>query len=174
VAKVLHDTFGIKHGFLTTIHAVTSSQAIVDAPHKKWSRGRSALANIVPTTTGAAIATTLVLPELEGRLDGLALRVPVPAGSIIDFVVQTEQEVSVDGINDAFRGAAGSDHYQGILGISEDPLVSTDIIGRTYSALVEAQSTMTLGSHSAKVLAWYDNEWGYARRVVDLARYMSK
>jgi glyceraldehyde 3-phosphate dehydrogenase len=171
VARVLHEEFGIVTGFLTTVHAITMSQSPVDAPAKKWTRGRSAVANIVPTTTGAAIATTLVLPELEGKMDGLALRVPVPDGSIIDFVVQTEKPVTVKAVNDAFRKAAQTDRLRGILGVSEDPLVSSDVIDSTYSALVDAQSTMILGEHTAKVLAWYDNEWGYARRVVDLALY---
>jgi glyceraldehyde 3-phosphate dehydrogenase len=174
VAKVLHEEFGIVTGFLTTVHAITKSQSTVDSSYGKWTRGRSAVANIVPTTTGAAVATTLVLPELEGKLDGLAMRVPVPVGSIIDFVVQTEKPVSVDRVNDAFRRAATADGLRGILGVAEDPLVSTDVIGTTYSALVEALSTMVLGQHTAKVLAWYDNEWGYARRVVDLAAYISR
>lgn len=173
VAKVLHQEFGIESGLMTTVHAVTSSQSIVDAPHKKWTRGRSAMANIVPTTTGAAIATTLVLPELEGKLDGLAMRVPVTAGSVIDLVVQTEKRLTVESVNDAFREAAQTDGMNGILGVSEEPLVSSDIIGSTYSALVDAQSTMALGDNSAKVLALYDNEWGYAQRVVDLTSYVS-
>jgi glyceraldehyde 3-phosphate dehydrogenase len=173
VAKVIHQEFGIETGLMTTVHAVTSSQSIVDAPHKKWTRGRSAMANIVPTTTGAAIATTLVLPELEGKLDGLAMRVPVTAGSVIDLVVQTEKRLTVESVNDAFREAAQTDSMDGILGVSEEPLVSSDIIGSTYSALVDAQSTMALGDNSAKVLALYDNEWGYAQRVVDLASYVS-
>jgi glyceraldehyde 3-phosphate dehydrogenase len=174
VAKVLHESFGIVTGFLTTVHALTGSQSTVDASYRKWTRGRSAVTNIVPTTTGAAIATTLVLPELEGKLNGLAMRVPVPDGSIIDFVVQTASPLTVEAVNDAFRQAAQSGSLRGILGVSEEPLVSSDIIGSTYSALVDAQSTMVLGDHTAKVLAWYDNEWGYARRVVDLALFVSK
>ena len=174
VAKVLNEEFGIVTGFLTTIHAVTGSQSIVDAPAKKWSRGRSAIANIVPTTTGAAIATTLVLPELEGKMDGMAMRVPVTVGSVIDFVVQTQKPVSVEKINETFRNAAKSSRLSKILGVSDDPLVSSDIIGSTYSALIDAQSTMVLGDHTAKIIAWYDNEWGYARRVVDLTLFTSK
>jgi glyceraldehyde 3-phosphate dehydrogenase len=174
VAKVLHESFGIVTGFLTTVHAITRSQSTVDASYRKWTRGRSAVANIVPTTTGAAIATTLVLPALEGRLDGLAMRVPVPDGSIIDFVVHTEKPLTVQVVNDAFRKAAKTDSLRGILRVSEEPLVSSDVIGSTYSALVDAQSTMVLGQHTVKVLAWYDNEWGYARRVVDLALYVSQ
>ena len=171
VAKVLDDTFGIKTGFLTTVHAYTSSQAIVDAPNKKMRRGRSAAVSIVPTTTGAAIATTKVLPQLEGKLDGLAMRVPVADGSIIDFVAETEKPVTVDKVNQAFREAA-ENRMKGILGVTEDELVSADIVDSTFSALVDAQSTMTLGEHTVKVLAWYDNEWGYARRVADLALQM--
>jgi glyceraldehyde 3-phosphate dehydrogenase len=174
VAKVLNDHFGIVTGFLTTVHAYTSSQAIVDAPSRKWRRGRAGAVSIVPTTTGAAIATTEVLPELQGKLDGLALRVPVPAGSIIDFVAQTEQPVTVEKVNQAFSQAAHSQTMQGILGLSQEELVSADIVGSEYSALVDAASTMTLGDHTVKVLAWYDNEWGYSRRVMDLAVYIGE
>lgn len=174
VAKVLDDVFGIQTGFLTTIHAYTASQAIIDAPSKKWRRGRAAAVSIVPTTTGAAIATTQVLPQLEGKMDGLAIRVPTPAGSIIDFVAQTNKPVTVESVNNAFRAAAETGRMKGILGITDEELVSADIIGSNYSALVDAESTMVLGSHTVKVLAWYDNEWGYARRVSDLAIYLSR
>jgi glyceraldehyde 3-phosphate dehydrogenase len=174
VAKVLHDSFGIVTGFLTTVHAVTSSQTVVDAPHKKWRRGRAAIASIVPTTTGAAIATTKVLPQLRGRLDGLAMRVPVPCGSVIDFVVQAERPLDAGKVNDAFRTVAQTDRLKGILGVSDDEVVSDDIIGSPLSALVDAPSTMVVGDHTAKVLAFYDNEWGYARRVVDLAAYVAE
>ena len=174
VAKVLDAEFGIVNGFLTTIHAYTSSQAIVDAPSKKWRRGRAGAVSIVPTTTGAAIATTLVLPQLEGKMDGLAIRVPVPVGSIIDFVAQTEKPVSVEAVNQAFRRASETPRMDGILGISDEELVSADIIGSTYSALVDGESTMVLGDHTVKVLAWYDNEWGYAKRVADLAEYIAQ
>ncbi len=172
VARVLHEQFGVEYGFLTTVHAYTSSQGIVDGPHTKWRRGRAGAANIVPTSTGAAIATTVVLPELEGRLDGMAMRVPVPCGSIIDFVVQTEQTVSVDSVNRAFRDAARDDSYAGVLTASDDELVSQDIVAHPSSAVVDLPSTMTLGDNTAKVLAWYDNEFGYSSRVVDLATYM--
>jgi len=172
VARVLDESFGIKIGFLTTVHAYTSSQALVDAPSKKMRRGRSAAVSIVPTTTGAAIATTKVLPQLEGKMDGLAMRVPVVDGSIIDFVAETEKQVTVDKVDGAFREAAKKDSMKGILGVTDEELVSADIVDSTYSALVDAQSTMTLGEHTVKVLAWYDNEWGYSRRVVDLAEHM--
>jgi glyceraldehyde 3-phosphate dehydrogenase len=174
VAKVLNDNFGIVTGLLTTVHAYTSSQSIVDAPSRKWRRGRAGAVSIVPTTTGAAIATTEVLPELEGKLDGLALRVPVPAGSIIDFVAQTEKPVTTESVNQAFSQAANSRAMRGILGLSQEELVSADIIGSEFSALVDGPSTMTLGEHTVKVLAWYDNEWGYAKRVMDLAVFIAE
>jgi glyceraldehyde 3-phosphate dehydrogenase len=174
VARVLDEAFGIRNGFLTTVHAYTSSQSLIDAPSKKWRRGRAAAESIVPTTTGAAIATTLVLPQLKGKMDGLAMRVPVGAGSIIDFVVQTEKPVTVESVNEAFHTASKSKQMKGILGITDEELVSADIVGSNYSALVDAQSTMVLGEHTAKVLAWYDNEWGYARRVTDLAIHIAR
>jgi glyceraldehyde 3-phosphate dehydrogenase len=174
VARVLDEAFGIENGFLTTVHAYTSSQSLIDAPSKKWRRGRAAAESIVPTTTGAAIATTLVLPQLEGKMDGLAMRVPIPAGSIIDFVAQTERPVTVESVNEAFQTASESKQLQGILGITDEELVSADIVGSSYSALVDGQSTMVLGEHTVKVLAWYDNEWGYARRVTDLAIYLAQ
>jgi glyceraldehyde 3-phosphate dehydrogenase len=174
VAKVLDEVFGIETGFLTTVHAYTSSQSIIDAPSKKWRRGRAGAVSIVPTTTGAAIATTLVLPQLKGKMDGLAMRVPVPAGSVIDFVAQTEKPVTVDSVNDAFRQASKTERLNGILGVTDEELVSADIVGSDYSSLVDARSTMVLGDHTVKVLAWYDNEWGYARRVADLAIHLSR
>lgn len=169
VAKVLDDAFRIVSGFLTTVHAYTSTQALVDGPSRKWRRGRAAALSMIPTTTGAAVATTKVLPHLDGKLDGMALRVPVASGSIIDFVAQTERELSVDAVNRAFRDAAGTDALAGILGVTDEPLVSQDIVGTEWSALVDATSTMVIAPKTAKVLAWYDNEWAYARRVVDLA-----
>jgi glyceraldehyde 3-phosphate dehydrogenase len=169
VAQVLDASFRIVTGFLTTIHAYTSTQSLVDAPSKKWRRGRAAALSMIPTTTGAAVATTKVLPQLDGKLDGLAVRVPVPCGSILDFVAQTERELDVDVVNRSFRDAADSDALRGILAVSDEGLVSQDVIGTTYSALVDAASTMVLGDHTVKVLAWYDNEWAYARRVVEIA-----
>jgi glyceraldehyde 3-phosphate dehydrogenase len=174
VAKVLDENFGIQSGLLTTIHAYTSSQAIVDSPKKKWRRGRAGAVSIVPTTTGAAIATTKVLPQLKGKMDGMAIRVPIPVGSIIDFVVHTEKRVSVESINQAFRDAAASDGLKGILGVTDEELVSADIVGSSYSALVDLNSTMIIGEQDVKVLAWYDNEWAYALRCVDLATYIAK
>ena len=173
VAKVLDDRFGIETGLLTTIHAYTSSQSIVDSPSKKWRRGRAGAVSLVPTTTGAAIATTIVLPQLKGKMDGMAIRAPIPVGSIIDFVVHTEKPVSVERINQAFKEAAISEDMQGILGVSEDELVSADIVGSNFSSLVDLKSTMVIGEKAAKVLAWYDNEWGYALRCADLAEYIA-
>lgn len=174
VAKVLDERFGIETGLLTTIHAYTSSQAIVDSPSNKWRRGRAGAVSLVPTTTGAAIATTIVLPQLQGKMDGMAIRAPIPVGSIIDFVVHTEKPVSVELINQAFKDAANSDEMRGILGVSEEELVSADIIGSEFSSLVDLESTMVIGEKAAKVLAWYDNEWGYALRCVDLAEYVAQ
>jgi glyceraldehyde 3-phosphate dehydrogenase len=174
VAKVLDENFGIQSGLLTTIHAYTSSQAIVDSPKKKWRRGRAGAVSIVPTTTGAAIATTKVLPQLKGKMDGMAIRVPIPVGSIIDFVVHTEKPVSVESVNQAFRDAAASHGLKGILGVTDEELVSADIVGSSYSALVDLNSTMTIGEQDVKVLAWYDNEWAYALRCVDLAAYIAR
>jgi len=173
VAKVLDDNFGIETGLLTTIHAYTSSQAIVDAPSKKWRRGRAGAVSLVPTTTGAAIATTIVLPQLKGKMDGMAIRVPIPVGSIIDFVVQTEKPVIVESVNKAFKEAAKSQKMKGYLGVTEEELVSADIVGSEYSSLVDLASTMVIGEKSAKVLSWYDNEWGYSKRCVDLAEYIA-
>jgi glyceraldehyde 3-phosphate dehydrogenase len=173
VAKVLDENFGIQSGLLTTIHAYTSSQAIVDSPKRKWRRGRAGAVSIVPTTTGAAIATTKVLPQLKGKMDGMAIRVPIPVGSIIDFVVHTEKPVSVESVNQAFRDAASSNNMKGILGVTDEELVSADIVGSPYSALVDLNSTMIIGEQDVKVLAWYDNEWAYALRCVDLAAYIA-
>jgi glyceraldehyde 3-phosphate dehydrogenase len=174
VAKILDENFGIQSGLLTTIHAYTSSQAIVDSPKKKWRRGRAGAVSIVPTTTGAAIATTKVLPQLQGKMDGMAIRVPIPVGSIIDFVVHTEKKVSVESVNQAFRDAATTRQLKGILGVTDEELVSADIVGSTYSALVDLNSTMIIGEQDVKVLAWYDNEWAYALRCVDLAAYIAR
>ncbi len=172
VAKVLDEYFGIERGFVTTVHAVTSGQKLVDAPAKKLRRGRSALTSIVPTTTGAAQATAEVLPNLKGRLDGMAMRVPVIDGSIIDFVVETRKETDTNSVNDAFRKAAGEGRLHGILGYTDEELVSADIIKTNWSALVDGPSTSVLQNRMVKVLAWYDNEWAYARRLADAAEYM--
>jgi glyceraldehyde 3-phosphate dehydrogenase len=172
VAKVLNDRFGIRRGLMTTIHSYTMDQNIQDAPHKDLRRARAAAMNLVPTTSGAAKALALVIPELKGKFDGYAIRVPTPTVSIVDFVVQLERGASIDAINDAFREAADSEELEGILGISEDPLVSSDFIGTSLSSIVDLPLTLGMGDDFFKVVSWYDNEWGYAVRVADLAAYI--
>lgn len=171
VAKVLQDSFGIKRGLMTTVHAYTAGQAILDAPAKKWIRGRAAAQNIVPTTTGAAKAVTLVLPELEGRLNGMAMRVPTAVVSVVDLVVEMEKEVTVEAINEAMKDASQG-AMKGILGYADLPLVSKDFQGDDRSSIFDATQTMVLEGRMAKILAWYDNEWGYSCRMVDLARHV--
>jgi glyceraldehyde 3-phosphate dehydrogenase len=166
VAKVLQDSFGIVHGLMTTVHAYTNDQSILDFPHKDLRRARSAAANIIPTTTGAARAVGKVLPELAGKLDGMAMRVPVQDGSVVDLVATLKREVTVDEVNQAFKKAAGG-ALKGILEYTEDPIVSGDCIGNPHSAVFDAKSTMVMGN-TVKVVAWYDNDWGYSNRVVDL------
>ena len=168
VAKVLNDKFGIKKGFMTTIHSYTGSQKLVDGPHKKIRRGRAAAENIVPTSTGASKAVEKVLPELKGRLKGKAIRVPTPTGSIIDFVCQLGKKVNKDKINQEFSDKANGE-MEGILGYTEKPIVSRDIIKNPHSAIVDGQSTQAK-DNMVKVLAWYDNEWGYSSRMVDLLK----
>jgi glyceraldehyde 3-phosphate dehydrogenase len=168
VAKVLLDNFGIKRGMMTTVHSYTNDQVVLDGPHKDLRRARSAAMNIIPTSTGAAKAVALVIPELRGKFDGTSLRVPTPTVSIIDFVIETEKPASTESINDAFRAAATSDQMEGILGYTEEPLVSTDFRGDSRSAIVDGLSTMALDDKLVKVLAWYDNEWAYACRVGEL------
>ncbi len=171
MAKVFDDAFGLKHGLMTTIHAYTSSQNIVDGPHSDLRRARTAAASIIPTSTGAAKAVGLVLPELDGKLDGMAMRVPIPNGSITDLTVHLEDTASVDAVNDAFREAAEGD-MEGVLQYNDDPIVSADIIHNPHSCIYDAPSTMAAGE-MVKVTGWYDNEWGYANRVVDLAARLS-
>lgn len=172
VAMLLDEAFGIESGLMTTVHAYTNSQSLVDSPSKKHRRGRAGAISIIPTTTGAATAIAEVLPQLEGRMDGMAMRVPVADGSIVDLVVHTKQEIDTARVRQVLLEGSGRDKLQGILGTTDDELVSADIVGSEYSAMVDIPSTKTVGSRSAKVLAWYDNEWGYVCRVVDLARYM--
>jgi glyceraldehyde 3-phosphate dehydrogenase len=173
VVKVLHDSCTIKHGFMTTVHAYTNDQKVLDLPHSDLRRARAAAVSIIPTSTGAAVATTDVLPELKGKLHGVALRVPVPDGSIVDFVAEVERDVTVDYVNKAFQKAA-SGPMQGVLEYSEEPLVSVDIIGNPHSAVFDSLSTMVLDNRLVKVFAWYDNEWGYSNRLVDTVSTMSK
>ncbi|MCS7295160.1 MAG: type I glyceraldehyde-3-phosphate dehydrogenase, partial [Dehalococcoidia bacterium] len=160
VAKVLHERFGIVRGLMTTVHAYTNDQQLLDGPHRDLRRARAAATNIVPTTTGAARAVALVLPELKGKFDGFAMRVPVPTVSVIDFVVELSRATTADDINAAFREAA-EDELNGILGYTDEPLVSSDFRGDSRSAIVDGLSTMVLDGTLAKVVAWYDNEWGY-------------
>ena len=168
VAKVILDNFGIHRGMMTTIHSITNDQVVLDGPHKDLRRARGAAQNIIPTSTGAARALSLVIPELEGKFDGTSLRVPTPTVSVIDFVVETDTNVSVAGINEAFKEAAQSDQLQGILGYTDEPLVSSDFRGDSRSAIVDGLSTMAINDNLIKVLAWYDNEWAYACRVAEL------
>jgi glyceraldehyde 3-phosphate dehydrogenase len=174
IAKVLDEKFGIATGILTTIQAYTHSQGIVDSPNRDWRRGRAAAVSLVPTSTGAVETIVKVLPNLEGKIGSMAIRAPIPAGSLIDFNVHSEKPVNVDAVNGALCDAAASERMKGILGTSDDELVSADIIGCSYSALVDLKSTMVIGNHDLKVLAWYDNEWGYALRCADLAGYIAR
>ncbi len=173
VAKVLHEKFGIINGFMTTIHSYTNDQKILDKTHKDLRRARSAAESIIPTTTGAAKAVGKVLPDLNGKLNGLSLRVPTPTVSITDLVCNFEKAVSVDSINNALREASENE-LKGILGYSDEPLVSMDYKGDNRSSIVDALSTMVMGDKMGKVMAWYDNEWGYSRRTVDLVEYIAK
>jgi glyceraldehyde 3-phosphate dehydrogenase len=169
VAKVILDTFGIRRGMMTTIHSYTNDQVVLDGPHKDLRRARAAAQNIIPTSTGAAKAVALVIPELKGKFDGTSLRVPTATVSVIDFVVETEEKITVDSVNKAFRDAAQSEQMQGILGFTDEPLVSSDFRGDSRSAIVDGLSTMAMGDNLLKVIAWYDNEWAYACRVAELA-----
>jgi glyceraldehyde 3-phosphate dehydrogenase len=166
--KVLDDAFGVQKGLMNTIHAYTGDQMLVDGPHSDLRRARAAAINIVPTSTGAARATGLVLQSMQGRLDGTSLRVPVPTGSITDFVGVLDRDVTVDEVNAAFEAAASSGPLQGILAYSTEPLVSSDIVGSPYSSVFDSGLTMAMGN-LIKVLSWYDNEAGYSNRLVDLA-----
>jgi glyceraldehyde 3-phosphate dehydrogenase len=172
VSKVLHENFGIKRGFMNTIHAFTNDQNILDLPHSDLRRARAASQSIIPTTTGAAKAVSLVLPELKGKMDGMAMRVPTPDGSVIDLVCELEKPASVDEINAAVKKAAENE-MKGIIEYTEDPIVSCDIVGNTHSAIFDAKSTMVMGN-LIKIVAWYDNEIGYSNRVVDLVEAISK
>jgi glyceraldehyde 3-phosphate dehydrogenase len=169
VARVLHDAVGIRHGLLTTIHAYTSDQNLLDAPHKDLRRARAAALNLVPTSTGAAKALGLVIPELEGKLHGFAVRVPIPTGSIVDLTVEVERSTSAEEVNAYFRERADKGELAGIMAYSDDPIVSSDIVGSPYSAIFDAPLTSVIDETLVKVVAWYDNEWGYSNRLVELA-----
>jgi glyceraldehyde 3-phosphate dehydrogenase len=172
MAKVLDDAFGIEQGFMTTVHAYTNDQNILDLPHKDLRRARAAAINIIPTSTGAAKATSLVMPHLKGKMDGMSLRVPVPDGSITDLVATLKREANVDEVNEAFRTAASQGPLAGKLVYSEDPIVSSDIVGSPASCTFDSLSTMANGN-VVKVLGWYDNEWGYSNRLVDLVGFVA-
>ena len=173
VAKVLHEHFGIRKGLMTTIHSYTTDQRILDLPHKDLRRARAATLSMIPTTTGAALAVTQVLPELEGKLDGISIRVPTPKVSLVDLTATLEKDVSDDEVKDAFREAAQA-QLKGILAYSDEPLVSSDFTKDPHSAIVDGPFIKTLGDNMVKVLAWYDNEWGYSSRVVELAEFIGK
>ncbi len=173
VAKVVQDKYGIRRGFMTTVHSYTNDQVTLDGPHKDLRRARAAALNIVPTTTGAARAVALVIPELKGKFDGFALRVPTPTVSIIDFVAEIENPTTVEELNGLFKAMSEED-LVGILGYSDEPLVSTDYRGDSHSSIVDGLSTMVMDGNMVKVIAWYDNEWGYSCRVADLANMMAE
>ena len=174
MAKVLHEAFGIELGVINTVHAYTNDQRLADVPHSDWRRSRAAAENVIPTTTGAARAVGKVLPELDGKLDGIAMRVPVPDGSVVDLNVLLEQSVSVEQVNDAVYSAADSGPVANVLDYSTLPIVSTDIIGNQHSSIFDAPFTRVIGDNFVKTLNWYDNEWGYSNRVVDLMDLLGK
>ena len=171
IVKVLNDKFGIEKGFMNTVHAYTSSQNIVDGPHKKLRRGRAGAANIVPTTSGATKAVIEVIPEVKGKLDGLALRVPITCGSIVDFTALLKKNTDAKNVNNAFKEAAKKE-LKGVLDYTEDEIVSSDIIGTNFSSIVDGLSTQMIGNNFVKVLAWYDNEYGYSNRMVDVIKML--
>ena len=173
VAKVMHENFGIEKAMMTTTHAYTQDQNLQDGPHRDLRRARAAATNIVPTTTGAAISTAHVIPELEGKFDGVAIRVPIPVGSISDFTFLLKKKVTKDEVNQAFKEAAGGS-LKGILAVTEDPIVSSDIVGRPESAIVDLSLTQVVDGDMVKVFAWYDNEWGYANRLVEMVINVGK
>ncbi|MCD4671160.1 MAG: glyceraldehyde-3-phosphate dehydrogenase, partial [Anaerolineaceae bacterium] len=173
-AKVVHDNFRILRGLMTTIHSYTSDQRILDVAHKDLRRARTAAQNIIPTTTGAAKAVALVIPDLKGIFDGFAIRVPTPTVSLVDFVAEIEKPTSVEELNAIFKAASESDRLSGILGYSEEPLVSMDYKGDPRSSIIDAPNTMVMGGSMIKVVTWYDNEWGYSCRTGDLAAMIAK
>ncbi|TVP76992.1 MAG: type I glyceraldehyde-3-phosphate dehydrogenase, partial [Gemmatimonadales bacterium] len=173
VVKVLSDAFGFERGLMTTVHAYTNDQPTLDSPHKDLRRARAAAVSMIPTTTGAARATSLVLPQVAGRIDGMAIRVPTPDVSLVDLTCTLSREVTAEEVNQAFRKAARG-ALEGILGVSDAPLVSVDFTGDSRSSVVDAGSTAALEGGMVKVLSWYDNEWGYSCRVVDLVRYVGE
>jgi len=174
MAKILNDAFGIETGVINTIHAYTNDQRLADVPHKDWRRSRAAAENVIPTTTGAARAVGKVLPELNGKLDGIAMRVPVPDGSVVDLVVRLNQDVTEERVKEAVRAASETDKLAPILEYQEEPIVSTDIIGNSHSSIFDAPFTQVIDGSLVKTLNWYDNEWGYSNRVVDLMDILAR
>jgi glyceraldehyde 3-phosphate dehydrogenase len=170
IAKVLHDTVGIKHGLMTTIHAYTADQRLQDMPHRDLRRARAAAVNLIPASTGAAKAIGLVIPDLNGKLHGFAVRAPVPTGSVVDLTVEAQRETSVEELNAALKAAAGSGPMHGLLLYNEDPIVSTDIIKNPASSILDAPLTAVMDGTMVKLVAWYDNEWGYSNRIVELVQ----
>ncbi|MGH2904249.1 MAG: type I glyceraldehyde-3-phosphate dehydrogenase [Solirubrobacteraceae bacterium] len=170
VAKVVNDTVGVRHGLMTTIHAYTADQRLQDLPHKDLRRARAAAINLIPASTGAAKAIGLVIPALQGKLHGFAVRAPVPVGSVVDLTVECARETSVEEVNEALKSAAQSGPLRGIMDYTEDPIVSSDIVGSRFSSIVDSQLTAVIDGTMLKVVAWYDNEWGYSNRVVDLVQ----
>jgi glyceraldehyde 3-phosphate dehydrogenase len=170
VAKILHDTVGIKHGLMTTIHAYTADQRLQDMPHKDLRRARAAAINLIPASTGAARAIGVVIPELNGKLNGMAVRAPVPTGSVVDLVVEAARETSVEEVNSALRSAASDGPLVGLLEYTEDPIVSSDIVKNPASSIVDSKLTAVMDGTMVKVISWYDNEWGYSNRVVDVVQ----
>lgn len=173
IAKILNDNFTIETGLMTTIHSYTNAQRLLDSPHKDLRRARAAALSMIPTTTGAVIAVTKTIPELEGKINGIAVRVPTPVVSLVDFVVRVKKETSVEEVNSVFKKAAEEKGWQGVLNIEEAPLVSADYKENSYSAIVDMASTMVQGGNLIKILAWYDNEWGYACRLVEFTEYVT-
>jgi glyceraldehyde 3-phosphate dehydrogenase len=167
---VLNDTFGIRHGLMTTIHAYTADQRLQDMPHKDLRRARAAAINLIPASTGAAKAIGLVIPELQGKLNGFSIRAPVPTGSVVDLTVEAGRETTPEEVNEAMKAASESGPLQGILSYTEDPIVSTDIVQSPYSSIVDSKLTAVMQGTMVKVIAWYDNEWGYSNRIVDLVQ----
>jgi glyceraldehyde 3-phosphate dehydrogenase len=173
MVKVLLENFGFKRGLMLTVHSYTNDQNILDLPHKDLRRARAAGMSIIPTTTGAAKATALVIPEVKGKIDGLAMRVPTPDVSVVDLTAELEKPVTLDQLKDAFKTAAAG-NLKGIVGTSDEPLVSIDYVGNNHSSVIDLQSTFVINDTLVKVVSWYDNEWGYSVRCVDLAKYVAK
>jgi glyceraldehyde 3-phosphate dehydrogenase len=173
MAKILHDAFTIEQGFMTTVHAYTNDQRILDLPHKDLRRARAAAINVIPTSTGAAKAIGLVMPDLKGKVDGMAMRAPVPDGSVVDLVVRLSRETSAEEVNEAFRRVADTGPFEGIVQYTDEPIVSQDVVGSSYSCIFDSQLTMANGS-LVKVFGWYDNEWGYSCRLVDFVDLMAR